>query len=204
MNKFTEYVSSQFGNPKGFGGHIITFLQNVINRKMYNNVVKYIDADKCNRVLDIGYGNGYLISKIYMKCNADMYGIDISEDAMTMAIKKNKKANEQGKLHLGVGDCCALPYDSEMFDCVTSINTIYFWSDTVKGLSEIRRTLKTGGSFYNVVYTKEYLDKVKYTQIGYRKFLADELINFGYEAGFVHIEIQPIVEGDSFAVVYMK
>ena len=42
-----------------------------------------------------------------------------------------------------------------MFSRVLSINTIYFWNDAVKGLSEIRQVLKHGKSFYNVLYTNE-------------------------------------------------
>ena len=32
MNRFTKYVSSQFKNPRGFGGVIISIIQNVLNR----------------------------------------------------------------------------------------------------------------------------------------------------------------------------
>lgn len=55
------------------------------------------------------------------------------------------------------------------FAAVTSINTVYFWNNTVKGLSEIRRVLKLGATFYNVVYTKEWLDKLFYTKKGFQK-----------------------------------
>ena len=77
-------------------------------------------------ILDIGYGNGHLLKMIYKKNPVNMYGIDISNDAKDMAIKKNKEAASVGRLHLKVGDCCALPYEDDMFDAVTSINTVYF------------------------------------------------------------------------------
>lgn len=117
----------------------------------------------------------------------DLYGIDISDDAKKMATKKNKNAAKENHLHLSVGDCCNLPYEDDTFDAVTSINTVYFWKDTVKGLSEIRRVLKAGKSFYNVVYTKEYLDTIKYTQIGYKKFEPEEFKEYGRQAGFEHV-----------------
>lgn len=156
MNRFTKYVSSQFKNPRGFGGVIISIIQNVLNRAMYNDAATIVSLKHDDRVLDIGYGNGYLLQILYKKQVVDLYGIDISDDAKKMATKKNKKAFRDNHLHLSVGDCCSLPYEESTFDAVTSINTIYFWNDTVKGLSEIRRTLKNGKSFYNIVYTKEY------------------------------------------------
>ena len=107
-------------------------------------------------------------------------------------------------MHLKVGDCCDLPYEDDMFAAVTSINTVYFWTDTVKGLSEIRRTLKKGKSFYNIVYTKEYLNTIKYTQIGYKKFEPEELIEYGKQAGFGSIELKEIISGKSYGVIYTK
>ncbi len=84
-----------------------------------------------------------------------MYGIDISEDMKKNASKQNRKALEYNHLFLEIGDCCNLPYEDNMFSRVLSINTIYFWNDAVKGLSEIRQVLKHGKSFYNVLYTNE-------------------------------------------------
>lgn len=204
MSKLTQHISSQFGDPRGLVGRVITSIQNVVNKKMYNNAVALVNVSDDDRILDVGYGNGYLLKKIYKKCEPDMYGIDISNDALLMASRRNKKASLVGKLHLAVGDCCALPYENETFAAVTTINTVYFWEDTVKGLSEIRRCLKSGGSFYNVVYTKEYLNTIKYTQFGYKKFETEELVRYGQDAGFAKVELKDIVKGKSFVVIYTK
>ena len=115
---------------------------NVINNAMYRNMVRAIKIQSDEKVLDIGYGNGYLLKKIYNKHHADLYGIDISVDMKEQATSRNIEAMKAGKLHLQVGDCCNLPYDADTFSTVSSINTIYFWSDTIKGLSEINRVLK--------------------------------------------------------------
>lgn len=204
MNNFSKYISSQFKNPRGIGGVIISMIQNVVNKAMYKNAVSLIHLQSNDNILDIGYGNGHLLEMIYKKRTVNLYGIDISSDAKDMATKRNKKADAVGQLHLNVGDCCDLPYEDDMFAAVTSINTVYFWSDTVKGLSEIRRTLKKGKSFYNIVYTKAYLNTIKYTQTGYRKFEPEELIEYGKQAGFESIELKKIVDGKSYAVIYTK
>lgn len=204
MSKFTEYIGRQLGNPHGFVGKVCCIIMNVINKPMYLKVVDEVKLKDGEKVLDIGYGNGYLLQKLYKKTKSELYGIDISEDMKVQAEKRCKKAKSDGKLFLRVGNCCELPYNDEMFSAVTSINTVYFWSDTTKGLSEIRRTLKTGGSFYNIVYTKEFLDRVSYTKKGFRKFSPEELTEFGRKAGFENIEVRDIVKGKSFAVIYTK
>lgn len=204
MNSFSKYISSQFKNPHGFGGVMITIVQNMINRELYKATVSLVNVNADEKVLDIGYGNGHLLEMLYKKQPVDMYGIDISDDAKEMATKKNKKAANVNQLHLSVGDCCNLPYKDDTYDAITSINTVYFWEDTVKGLSEINRVLKKGKSFYNVVFTKEYLDTIKYTQIGYKKFEPEELVKEGEQAGFENIVIKDISKGKSFVVIYTK
>lgn len=204
MSKFTEYIGRQFGDPHGFVGKVCCIIMNVINKRMYLKVVDEVRLSGGEKLLDIGYGNGYLLQKLYKKAKAELYGIDISEDMKTQAENRCKNAKSDDRLFLRVGDCCDLPYDDEMFSAVTSVNTVYFWSDTVKGLSEIRRTLKTGGSFYNIVYTKEFLDKLSYTKKGFRKFSPEELTELGRKSGFDNIEVRDIVKEKSFAVIYTK
>lgn len=204
MSKFTEYIGRQFGDPHGFVGKVCCIIMNVINKRMYLKVVDEVRLSGGEKLLDIGYGNGYLLQKLYKKAKAELYGIDISEDMKTQAENRCKNAKSDGRLFLRVGNCCDLPYDDEMFSAVTSVNTVYFWSDTVKGLSEIRRTLKTGGSFYNIVYTKEFLDKLSYTKKGFRKFSPEELTELGRKSGFDNIEVRDIIKGKSFAVIYTK
>lgn len=204
MGKFTEYIGSQFGNPHGFVGKICCVIMNVINRAMYKNTVSAMDIKSGDKVLDIGYGNGYLLQLIYKKCNAELYGIDISEDMKIQATKRNKKAVKNGQLFLRVGDCCDLPYEDNMFSGVSSINTVYFWNDTIKGLTEIKRVLKPNKSFYNVVYTKEWLDALSYTKKGFKKYEPAQLVEFGKAAGFEKIEVRDIVKEKSFVVIYTK
>jgi len=204
LSKFTEYIGSQFGNPRGFVGSICCVIMNIINKAMYKNTVSLIKMASDEKVLDIGYGNGYLLECIYKKTKANLYGIDISEDMKIQATKRNKAAQNDEKLFLDTGDCCDLKYEDEFFDVVTSINTVYFWQDTVKGLSEIHRTLNKNGSFYNVVYTKEWLDKLSYTEKGFKKYSSDELVAFGKLAGFENIQVKDIVKGKSFVVIYTK
>lgn len=59
---------------------------------MFENAVSLVNLGNKDKVLDIGYGNGHILELIYKKKAVDMYGIDISEDAKKMAVKKNKNA----------------------------------------------------------------------------------------------------------------
>lgn len=204
MSKFTEYIGSQFGNPRGFVGKICCIIMNVINNQMYRKTVSMINPE-AEKLLDIGYGNGYLLQKLNKKSKKyHLYGIDISEDMKSQAQKRNADIFREGRLHLEVGDCCNLQYENDFFDAISSINTVYFWQDTLKGLQEIRRVLKPDCCFYNVLYTKEWLTSLAYTKLGFKKFNPEELVELGKQAGYSSTDVVIINKGKSFAVVFRK
>lgn len=204
MKKFSEYIGSQFGNPRGAMGKICCLIMNVINRKMYKKIIRLADIPSGEKILDIGYGNGYMLRLMDKAFSSDMYGVDISEDMKIKATASNRNAAKENRLHLQIGDCCRLPYQDNMFKAVSSVNTVYFWSDTLKGFSEIHRCLKDGGVFYNAVYAKEWLDRLSYTKKGFQKFTPEQLKEFGYRAGFEKVEIEQIHKGKSYAVICTK
>lgn len=204
MSKFSEYIGSQCGNPHGAVGKICCIMMNIINNMMYRSVISSVRADKNSHILDIGCGNGFLIRKLYKKTEAHLYGIDISEDMIHEAEKRNKNAVSKGNVKLSVGNCCNLPFENETFDTVTTINTIYFWDDTLKGLSEIHRVLKNNGVFYNVVCSKECLRKLSYTRKGFKFFEKQDYIKLGKKAGFSSVAIKEIVSGKSYIIRYKK
>ena len=84
------------------------------------------------------------------------------------------------------------------------MNTIYFWNDTAKGMSEINRVLKDNGIFYNAVISKENLDKFFYTKNGFKKFTKDEYIELGKKAGFRRIRIKKLGNNYGLLIIYMK
>lgn len=201
---FTEYIGSQFGNPRGIVGKICCVIMNVINRKMYIKVSDSVLENSCKDILDIGFGNGYLEKRISKQSSVIVKGIDISEDMLESAAKRNKKSVEQGRVVLSLGDCCNLEFQDGMFDAVTSVNTIYFWPDTVKGLSEIKRVLKDNGIFVNAVYSQEWLKRMSYTKKGFKFFSEEDYISDGKKAGFSKVIIEEIVNGKSYLIKYVK
>lgn len=202
MSRLSKYIGSQFGNPRGFIGKICCLAMNIINRKMYHSIANKLTDEKI--ILDIGYGNGYLISKIYKRTKAKIYGIDISLDMLKTATKRNQKGIEKGDIKLAVGDCCSLEFDDKLFDVVSTVNTIYFWSNTIKGLTEIFRVLKNNGVFYNAVYTKRWMTRTAYTKEGFKLFEKEEYIQMAKSIGFSSVEIIDIVEGTNFLIICKK
>ena len=204
MSKFSKMIGKQFANPHGFVGWVCCRIMNVINRKMYRSVVKGLDADNSATILDVGYGNGYLLRQLDKKFCCNLYGIEVSSDAEKLALKRNKKSVDIGRIRLLQSDCCDMPFYEQTFDFITSVNTIYFWQDTEKGLSEIARVLKPYGKFYNAVYSREWLQKLAYTKEGFKFFDQQDYIELGRKAGFAKVEIVDIKKNKNFLVVFTK
>lgn len=51
---------------------------------------------------------------------------------------------------------------------------------------------------------KNWLDKLSYTEKGFKKYEQKQLIEFGKKAGFEDVRIKDIVKGKSFVVIYKK
>jgi SAM-dependent methyltransferase len=201
---FTAYIGSQFGNPRGLVGRICCVIMNIVNKKLYCTVSDAVFKHSGKKILDVGVGNGYLEKMLSGKSDLIIHGIDISEDMIQNAAKRNHAAVQQGRVVLALGDCCDLQFPDGTFDAVTSINTIYFLPDTIKGLSEIRRVLKDDGIFVNAVYSQEWMKRLSYTKTGFKFFSKQDYIADGKKAGFSDVIIEDIVKGKSFTITYMK
>jgi len=204
MRRLSEYIGSQFGNPRGIIGRICCLIMNIINKTMYNGVVDSLILNNNMKILDIGYGNGYMLNKLYKKSDGNIYGIDISEDMKKEASKKNHKAISRGKMHLTIGDCCKLSYLEATFDAITSVNTIYFWEDTLRGLEEIYRVLKPDGEFLNAAYSKEWMQRTSYTKKGFKLFTPQEIAILAKKAGFSKVQIKDIGHGNRYIIKCVK
>jgi len=204
MKSVLKYIAGQFGNPSGLGGGISTTIMNFLNQKQYKTVVENIDIQSTDTVLDVGFGNGYLMRKLLKKNPKKIYGIEISPDMLDRATKKNPKEIEQGKMQLLLANVQKLPLENASIDKVYTVNTVYFWSDMCQGFSEIRRILKPGGIFLNVIYLKEWLDKLPVTQYGFSKYSLEEIEKTTRESGLKIERILEIQPGKSSCVVSRK
>jgi len=234
FNKFIKYVGNNFGNPNGIGGKITTKIMNIINQNQYKVILENIKLEQNNNVLDIGFGNGYLIKKLLRKnIPINIYGIEISNDMLNKVSQKNRKNIEDGKLKLFLEDISIeisndmlnkvsqknrkniadgklklflediskTSFEDNTFDKIYTVNSIYFWNEMEKCFSEIRRILKPNGIFFNVLYTKEYLNKIIYTKYGFNKYSVEEIIKMTKENGMAIIETIEIKKNKSYCII---
>ncbi|MDR1003446.1 MAG: bifunctional demethylmenaquinone methyltransferase/2-methoxy-6-polyprenyl-1,4-benzoquinol methylase UbiE [Prevotellaceae bacterium] len=100
------------------------------------------------RILDVATGTGdFALLACRILQPERITGIDISEGMMRVGRDKVAQANLADKVAFVHGDCTALSFDNDTFDAVTVAFGVRNFEDIDKGLAEICRVLKPGGSF---------------------------------------------------------
>jgi ubiquinone/menaquinone biosynthesis C-methylase UbiE len=198
-----SYIGEQFHKPTGLGGKLATFVMNRQNWRQYAGVEAALNLSGTESVLDIGFGNGYLLKRLAGRYDCRFYGVDISPDMLQTATKRNRKFIDSGKMRLSLGSAEQTGLESSSIDKAYTVNTVYFWSSLDAGLADIWRILKPGGVFVNAFYSKKMLDSLPIADKGYAKYEIDELLEAGKRNGFA-VEAHPIVEGRAYCLTYRK
>ena len=112
----------------------------------HHEIAAYLTAQiDSGRLLDVGTGPGVLLAEIHsLKPEIELHGLDIS----TAMIELAKKQLVGTSADLRVGDIRKTNYPDQFFDIVTCTGSFYLWDQPEKGLGEIHRILKIGGSAF--------------------------------------------------------
>jgi len=140
-------------------------------------------------MLDIGCGGGATLKRLLKRSKgAKVYGIDISEESIAKAREVNAEVLDK-QVFIEQGSAEKLPYDDNMFDLVTAVETVYFWPQLPNCLQEVRRVLKPGGQFAIMVEVIEG-DSV-WTNVveGMTVYSPEELKTMLDDAGFLQTEV---------------
>jgi SAM-dependent methyltransferase len=115
----------------------------------FSNRLHEYDLFKGRRVLDVGCGNGYVLSR-FAAAGAEVVGVDITRKAIELCEARFRLAGLTGKFQ--IADAESLPFADASFDCVTSMGVLHHVPDTEAAVAEIRRVLKPGGRLIVMFY----------------------------------------------------
>lgn len=144
----TKKMQKQGGKPSGLLGSIIGRLMNIFHGDIHNWGLKSCSIQEDFVCLDIGCGGGNAVKTIAEKAtNGKIFGLDHSLEMVNLSQKLNKSAIAKGLVDINQGSVSTLPFLDEQFDLITAFETIQFWPDLDKDLTEVRRVLKSTGTF---------------------------------------------------------
>jgi SAM-dependent methyltransferase len=110
------------------------------SRAIGEKFLRWLDAPKAARWLDVGCGTGAFSELILRRCApASLNGIDPSPEQIEYA------RNALPGPRFEVGDSMALRFGESEFDVVASALVIHFIADRAKAFAEMHRVLRPGG-----------------------------------------------------------
>ena len=131
------------------------FLSFNFDRLWRRRAIKIISKSyKSPNILDVATGTGDLAIAA-MKLNpSKISGIDISRKMLEIGREKVGKKGFSGKIDLIPGDSEKIPFDDNHFDVAMVAFGVRNFSDPLKGLSEMRRVIRTGGMILVLEFSK--------------------------------------------------
>lgn len=145
------------------------FVEN--NQDSITAYFRYLDIPlKGKEVLDLGCGDGYDLSQIKLK-EANVFGIDSSEEMVKLAQQKNPEAN----IKLGLFE--NIPFPDNSFDVVTSKWAFQTSAEIAPIYHEIVRVLKPNGQliFLSSHPIRQFIEKKQKGKDYFKKEIVESI-----------------------------
>jgi ubiquinone/menaquinone biosynthesis C-methylase UbiE len=143
-----------------------------------------------DRVLEVGFGSGYLIERILASNQCDyVAGVDLSPEMVQSVRRRLRKYTGDSKVDLRNGSIEALPYADGEFTKLCTVNTVYFWQDPAVTLAECRRVLAKHGLIVLCFDAKQDLERWPGHKHGFRLYELAEIKDLLLNAGFGAIDV---------------
>lgn len=189
MANILKSFFSQCAHPKGSLGRVMLSFMNYTHAPLANWGLNLVDVQDGWIMLDVGCGGGFTIRRLLKRStDAKVYGIDISEESVLKARKVNAEVLDR-QVFVCRGSAENLPYEDEMFNLVTAVETVYFWPNLPNCLQEVYRVLKSGGKFAIMVEVVDSDSKWTNVVDGMTVYSPEDLKLLLDEAGFIQTEI---------------
>ena len=186
---FRNFIARQFKKPAGLFGNFSSNVMVKGNRNKYNALIKDMDIQPNEKLLEIGYGPGIgiqMISQIHESCV--IHGVDFSKLMYKKASKLNKSDIDKNKVQLQYGDFLHMPIEQSQYDKIFCLNVVYFWDELNKPFEKSRSLLKAGGAFFIFMHDVNTLIEKKAPDSVFNKYSIEQVVAALRSSGFNSIE----------------
>ncbi len=163
------FMARQFARPRGLFGRL--FLGGMLDRANVRTNALVFDVmavAASDYVLEVGFGGGDLLVRLAGAVpGGRVEGVELSDPMLGRVRARIRRSGLADRVRLHAGSVEALPFDSGQFDCACSVNTIYFWPDLHRGLTELARVLRPGGRLVLGFGSDETLRRAGYEERGF-------------------------------------
>jgi ubiquinone/menaquinone biosynthesis C-methylase UbiE len=188
------FIDRQYRQPTGIIGQLVG--RRMARQHQPENAwtVSLLDIQPTDRVLEVGFGPGIAVELLAAQASQGFIaGVDFSPAMISLARRRNARAINAGQVELGYGEVTALPFADASFDKALSIHTLYFWTDPVKALTELRRVLKPEGDLVLTFLARDRWPEGETAATISGVYAGWQVVQLMREAGFAlaHVEDGP-------------
>src|SRR5690242_12839129 len=149
-----------------------------------------------SRVLDVGCGSGWATRLLAdFAFNGSVTGIDISDEMVRVAREASRSCRN---VDFEVASAEQLPFGDDEFTHAFSMESLYYYRNLPKALSEIHRVIKQGGLLVAVVdlyweneATHQWIDSLK---VPVELLSVDDYRSLFIDAGFTNIRDERLID----------
>jgi demethylmenaquinone methyltransferase/2-methoxy-6-polyprenyl-1,4-benzoquinol methylase len=201
-------VAQMFNNIAGnydFLNHFLSAGIDIIWRK---KAVKLLAPEKPKLLLDIATGTGDFAIEALSLQPDNIIGVDISEGMMAVGREKIKRKGLEHKIELLYGDSEDLPFEDNTFDAIIVAFGVRNFENLAKGLSEMHRVLKPGGTAVVLEFSKPRAFPMKQLYHFYFKNILPVVGKFVSKdrAAYTYLpeSVQAFPDGQEFINIYQQ
>ncbi|TXK48045.1 bifunctional demethylmenaquinone methyltransferase/2-methoxy-6-polyprenyl-1,4-benzoquinol methylase UbiE [Pontibacter qinzhouensis] len=201
-------VAQMFNNIAGkydFLNHFLSAGIDIIWRK---KAVKLLAPSNPKIMLDIATGTGDFAIEALSLNPDNIIGVDISEGMMAVGREKLKRRGLDKKIELLYGDSEDLPFEDNTFDAITVAFGVRNFENLPKGLSEMYRVLKPGGTAVVLEFSKPKAFPMKQLYQFYFKNILPVVGKFVSKdrAAYTYLpeSVQAFPDGQEFINIYQQ
>jgi ubiquinone/menaquinone biosynthesis C-methylase UbiE len=122
------------------------------HRPVGEQAIELMEIPSNARVLDVGCGSGWATRLMAEKVRTGrVVGIDISDEMIAIAGETSATLSKVSNVEFRVASAEKVPFPDDEFTHAFSMESLYYYTDVLVALKEIKRVLEPGGLFVTVI-----------------------------------------------------
>jgi ubiquinone/menaquinone biosynthesis C-methylase UbiE len=190
-----QAIASQLKHPAGEKGIEMANMMHETNINMTRHSIQNLDISAGNSILELGHGNAGHVEFIFEQAeNLKYYGLEMSGLMFQEARRINRNFVSQKQAFFSLYDGNIIPFQDAFFDKIFTVNTIYFWQNPEKLLSEIYRILKPKGIFCITFAEESFMKQLPFTKYEFQLYSTEKVEKLIQKTAFKIITKETLTE----------
>jgi SAM-dependent methyltransferase len=166
-----EELAAQLRQPHGAEGIAVANMMNESNIGMTRHSIDRLNILERDHILELGHGNcSHLPYLLKQQHNLTYSGLEVSELMSSEAQRMNKAFMSTNQVLFHLYDGINIPFQTNSFDKIFTVNTIYFWINPELLLTELYRVMKQNGILNITFAQKSFMQNLPFTQFGFELY----------------------------------